>query len=140
MDARLLLAISDVLSGDDTAGLVSGGVSATESASAARQSVLRNASTKNASTGTPIPLLRGVAAERATLSNVGGGAKSAGGGGMEGGQKVLTEAELKVQLAVYGIKAIAISAQIAMRYAQLVRHDQNGADEAGADSDKSPSP
>lgn len=44
-----------------------------------------------ASTGTPIKKLHGAAKTTATLSNIGGGSKESGGGGMESGMNVITK-------------------------------------------------
>lgn len=90
---------------------------------------------KNASTGTPIALLRGVAAKRATMAAVAGGAKAAGGGGIIGGMRVLGQKSLQAQLAIYGITAAVLVAQIGIRYAVLVRRDRQAAREAAADKD-----
>lgn len=133
MDARLLMAISDVLAGVDLTNTITAGPRPSAAVSAVRESTLKTAAMKNASTGTPIPLLRGIAAERATMAAVGGGAKYAGGAGMAGGEKFLSEKSLQAQLAVYGIKSAAIVAQIAIRYAVLVRRDRKTALEIQTD-------
>lgn len=46
--------------------------------------------TRTASTGTPIPELSGGAKYNTIISNIGGGSKASGGGGMEAGLKVLS--------------------------------------------------
>lgn len=140
MDSRLLTAINDVLV-DTAIDVANAGSAAGEAGPALRKWIRDKAATKNASTGTPIPLLRGIAAERATLAAVGGGAKSAGGRGMVGGGRVLDQAELKIQLANYGITAVTLVAQIGMRYAVLVRLDRTATreDEAAPDNGERPS-
>ncbi|WP_146033042.1 hypothetical protein [Arthrobacter sp. AFG20] len=90
---------------------------------------------KNASTGTPIPLLRGVAAEHATMAAVAGGSKASGGGGIDGGMRLLDQKSMQAQLLVYGITAAAIGAQIGIRYAVLVRRDRKAAREAASGND-----
>ncbi|MBX3078504.1 MAG: hypothetical protein KF692_04660 [Cryobacterium sp.] len=139
MDTRLLTAINDVLenAGIGTAVAVS---TATEAGPAVRKSMLRKAATKNASTGTPIPSLRGIAADRATMAAVAGGAEAAGGGGIIGGERALNQAELKIQLATYGITAVAVVAEIGIRYAALVAQDWKAARSAAAASDKDERP
>lgn len=132
MDSRLLTAINDVLA---DAGIDVAVAAGAEAGPAVRQSILDRAATKNASTGTPIPSLRGVTAERATMAAVAGGAKAAGGGGIVGGERVLGQAALQVQLATYGITAAAIVAQIGIRYAMLVRRDRKAAHESAAAAD-----
>lgn len=129
MDPRLLIAINEVLTeaGIDIAG--PGAIAEAKAGPAVRQSIFARAATKNASTGTPIPWLRGIAAERATIAAVAGGAKAAGGGGIIGGMRVLAQKSLQAQLAVYGITASVIVARIGIRYATLVRRDRKAARE-----------
>ena len=134
MDSRLLAAMNDVLTDAGIDVAVADSV-AGEAGPVVRQLILNKAATGNASTGAPIPSLRGAAAQRATLAAVGGGAEAAGGDGMVGGQRVLDQAALQVQLASYGITAAAIVAQIGIRYAVLVRRDRKAAREAAADDD-----
>ncbi len=128
MDARLLIAINDVLPGLDADALFATNLSA-EAGEHVRWAALHNAATKNSSTGTPNSELRGAAAKSATLATIGGGAKWAGGEGIGGGTRILKEADLKVQLATYGITAVKIVAQIGLRYAELVRLDRRAADD-----------
>lgn len=130
MDPRLLIAISEVLTEAGIDIAVPGTIAAAQAGPAVRQSILARAATRTASTGTPIPLLRGIAAERATIAAVAGGAKAAGGGGILGGMRVLAQRSLQAQLAIYGITASVIVVQIGVRYAALVRHDRKAAREA----------
>ncbi|MGS0567187.1 hypothetical protein ACU8V6_00060 [Vibrio alginolyticus] len=74
--------------------------------------MLNSAAKGNASTGAPIPLLRGIAADHATVAAIGGGSKATGGKGIVGGEKILSDSELKAQLATYGVKAAVIVAQV----------------------------
>ncbi|MBH0098051.1 hypothetical protein I6E68_02720 [Salinibacterium sp. NSLL150] len=128
MDPRLLIAIGDVLSGENLQTIASSG-SASKTGVEVRQALLVQAGSQKASTGTPIPLLRGVAQTDATHAAAGGGAKSAGGRGVEGGIKTLDQAELTAQLAVYGVKATAIVAAVIVRYGVLVHRDRKAARE-----------
>ena len=121
------MAISDVLSGGGVSSTITAGPSGAEAGAEFRSAMLDSASKGNASTGTPIPLLKGVAAERATIAAVGGGSKAVGGKGIAGGEKILSDSELKAQLAMYGVKAAVIVAQIAVRYGVLVRRDRKAA-------------
>lgn len=127
MDPRLLMAISDVLSGGSVSTTITAGPSAAQVGSERRQDMLNSASKGDASTGTPIPLLRGVAADRATVAAIGGGSKATGGKGIAGGEKILSDSELKAQLETYGVKAAVIVAQILLRYGVLVRQDRKAA-------------
>jgi len=126
MDPRLVAAILDVL-GESPTNVSLGATAGRAAGPAVRKSILGRAATKNASTGTPIPNLRGIAADRATLAAVGGGAKAAGGSGIAGGLQVLDKAVMTVQLAAYGITAAAIVAEIGIRYAAHVRSDRAAA-------------
>lgn len=130
MDPRLLMAISDVLSGGSVSTTITAGPSGAQVGAEFRQDMLNSAAKGNASTGTPIPLLRGVAADRATTAAIGGGSKLTGGTGIAGGEKILNDSELKAQLATYGVKAAVIVAQIALRYGVLVRQDRKAAQAA----------
>ncbi len=127
MDPRLLMAISDVLSGGGVSATIAAGPSGAQAGAEFRQAVLDSASKGNASTGTPIPLLKGVAAESATIAAVGGGSKAAGGKGIAGGEKILSDSELRAQLATYGVKAAVIVGQVALRYGVLVHRDRKAA-------------
>lgn len=127
MDPRLLMAISDVLSGGSVASTITAGPSGAQMGAEFRQDMLNSAAKGNASTGTPIPLLRGIAADRATVAAIGGGSKLTGGKGIAGGEKILSDSELKAQLATYGVKAAVIVAQILLRYGVLVRQDRKAA-------------
>ena len=61
---------------------------------ALREDVAKGLSKPNASTGTPIDALNGAAVITARISNVGGGSKETGGGGMlEGIKKLMKLAE-----------------------------------------------
>ncbi|KRE64420.1 hypothetical protein ASG79_15615 [Arthrobacter sp. Soil761] len=135
MDPRLLIAIHDVLTDAGIDVAVPGSIAGAKAGPAVRQSILNRAAMKNASTGTPIPLLRGVTAKRATMAAVAGGAKAAGGGGIIGGMRVLGQKSLQAQLAIYGITAAVLVAQIGIRYAVLVRRDRQATREAAADKD-----
>lgn len=121
------MAISDVLSGDGVSATITAGPPVARAGAEFRQAMMNTASKGNASTGTPIPLLRGVAAERATLASIGGGSKAVGGEGIAGGEKVLSNSELTAQLSTYGVKAAVIVAQIAFRYGVLVHNDRKAA-------------
>jgi hypothetical protein len=134
MDPRLRIAIYDVLTDAGIDVAIPGSIAGAKAGPAIRQSILPSAAMKNASTGTPIPLLRGVAAERATMAAVAGGAKAAGGGGILGGMRVLAKSSLQAQLAVYGITAAALVAQIGIRYAVLVHRDRKAAREGTPDT------
>lgn len=127
MDPRLLMAISDVLSGGSVSTTITAGPSGAQVGAEFRQGMLNSAAKGNASTGTPIPLLRGVAADRATIAAIGGGSEATGGKGIAGGEKILNDSELKAQLAMYGVKAAVIVAQVAIRYGVLVRQDRKAA-------------
>lgn len=127
MDPRLLMAISDVLSGGSVASTLAAGPSGAQVAAEFRQDMLNSAAKGNASTGAPIPLLRGIAADRATVAAIGGGSKVTGGTGIVGGEKILSDSELKAQLATYGVKAAVIVAQVMLRYGVLVRQDRKAA-------------
>lgn len=61
------------------------------------------------------------------MAAVAGGAKAAGGGGIVGGERVLDQAALQVQLASYGTTAAAIVARIGVPYAVLVHRDRKAA-------------
>lgn len=131
MDARLLVAINDVVRGGSlTNGALLADLTSAEAAPALQQSILRKAGTGNASTGRPIPSLHGISKVRATLAAVDGGAISTRGGGIVGGQRVLCEAAIKVQLASHGITAAIVVGEILFRYSALVRQDRKAAIEA----------
>lgn len=57
--------------------------------SSVRSSIDAGLSNPSASTGTPISSLSGGARMNALLSNMGGGSKASGGGGMEAGMRML---------------------------------------------------
>jgi hypothetical protein len=127
MDVRLLQALSDVLGGDYASVTIAAGPSGSDVGSNVSQALYARGGQLTAGTGTPIPLLRGVAADRATRSALGGGPKSASAGGMAAGDKILSDSALKAQLAVYGVKAAFIVGAVAVRYAVLVRADRKAA-------------
>lgn len=133
MDPRFLIAINEVLTEAGIDIAVPGVIAGAKAGPALRQSILARAATKNASTGTPIPWLKGIAAERATIAAVAGGAKAAGGGGIIGGTRILAQKPLQAQLAIYGITAAVVVAQIGVRYASLVRRDRKAARESTAE-------
>lgn len=84
-----------------------------------RHSII-NAIGKNASTGIPIFELRGIARAKAVMAVVGGGAKSVGGAGIDGGLKNLHNNAIAAELVVYGISGALTVGRIAMRYKRLV--------------------
>lgn len=136
IDPRLRTAITDVLSYAGLGTATAGGVAARKAGPLAEDALLKSAAGKSASTGTPITLLRGIAKDRATLAAVAGGAKSAGGGGMEGGLQILAQRGLQAQLAVYGITGGALVVAIGIRYAVLVNRDRKTQEqEQGHDPD-----
>lgn len=136
MDPRRRIAINDVLTSAGIDVAIPGSIAGAKAGPAIRQSMLHSAAMKNASTGTPIRLLRGVAAERATMAAVAGGAKAAGGGGIVGAMGILARKSLQAQLAIYGNTAAALVTQIGVRYAVLVHRDRKAAREAAADNDQ----
>lgn len=136
MDPRILIAIHDVLTDAGIDVTVPGSIAGAKAGPAVRQSILKRAAKKNASTGKPIRLLKGIAAKRATMAAVDGGAKAAGGGGIVGGRRVLDQKSLQAQLAIYGITAAVLVSQIGIRYAVLVRRDRNAARGTTADTDQ----
>ena len=136
LDLRLLVAINDVVNGGDLDSDLSLAIrQAAAAGPAVQQSIVDRAATKNASTGRSIQSLHGIANDRATVAAVDGGAKWAGGGGIEGGERVLSEKAVQAQVAAYGITAVATVAEIAVRYALLVRRDRKAAREAAAAAD-----
>lgn len=120
--ALLLLAANDVLfegQGLDTAA--SAAADAHVEGKKLRQDLLDAAGRAMAGTGTPIPELRGIARENATMAVLGNGPKYAGGEGIAGGVKNLSRAERRVALSGYGVTAATTIALIGTRYLTLVR-------------------
>lgn len=88
---------------------------------ATKRHVMADALGKAASTGVPIDELRGIARAKAALAVVGGGAKSIGGGGIEGGMRYLRSNAIAIEVAVYGISGALVVGRIALRYNELVK-------------------
>jgi hypothetical protein len=132
MDIRLLIAINEVLieKGFEYNVPLSSQRASTNAVQA-KQSLIKEAATKTASTGRPISQTRGVAKENATMAALGGGAKSAGGGGMAAGAMNLDTAGIQAQLVTYGITGVVtlaeITALVGIRFAALVRRDRKAA-------------
>lgn len=124
MDARLAQAISEVLGNGGNEQLLSGVLNSAAAGQAVKRRLLKRAQTLTASTGAPISGLRGIARAKAAISALDNGAKSAGGGGIQGGSKVLKTSAIKVELAVLGLTGALVVGRIAVRYVQLVRADQ----------------
>ena len=135
MDPRLLQAINDVLDGGEAIEATQGVILGAKAGPKLRQKILDAAGKMNASTGTPIRLLKGAAKERATLAAVANGATLAGGGGIAGGQRILQQQSLKIQLIAYGITSAVVVARIGARYASLVKEDQRIARASAAAQD-----
>ena len=134
MDLRLLQAINDVLDNDAISDATQGVIWGANAGSKIQQEILGMAGKMNASTGIPIRLLKGAAKDRAALAAIAKGAKSAGGGGIAGGQRILQQQSLKIQLITYGITSAVVIGRIAARYVVLVRVDKRTARAAAQDN------
>lgn len=103
---------------------------------ATKRHVVSSALGQTTSTGVPIDELRGIARAKAAMAVVGGGAKSIGGGGIEGGVRNLRNNAIAMELAVYGLSGAFTVGRIALRYGELVklaRIEAAEAAEAGRD-------
>ncbi|MFB0835682.1 hypothetical protein ACX8Z9_04575 [Arthrobacter halodurans] len=135
MDPRLLLAIGDVFGDAGITFAVESGFASAAAGRTIRDSMLAGAALREASTGTPIRVLRGIAASDATLAAVAGGAKAAGGGGKDAGARMLGQASTQVRLAVCGTAVASLAAVVGVRYAVRVGQDRKAAREAVAADD-----
>lgn len=125
IDPLLLQAINDVMG--DAAGraqAITTPMTAWVAGQAVKQQRVNAASMGTASTGTPIPELRGIARQKATISALDNGSKATGGGGIEGGLRSLRNSAIAVELAVFGISGAITVGRITVRYRQLVRQDR----------------
>ncbi len=116
MDPRLRQAINDVFERGGATTLGGGGVIAFAAGQARKRQLLGRAHAGDASTGTPISALHGIARGKAGLAGVAGGSKATGGGGIDGGARTLRAAAIKTELAVFGISGAVLVGRIALRY------------------------